>query len=87
MVAQAFVLAAVCSLLTSTVMAQEPAGKASDPQTGLPPGKELSLVPAKVDVKPVARDEEIRKRLQDVLKATEWFIDPQVRVEGRRRFS
>jgi small conductance mechanosensitive channel len=37
--------------------------------------------PAKVDVKPVARDEEIRKRLQSVLDATGWFIDPQVRVE------
>jgi small conductance mechanosensitive channel len=82
MVLQAFVLGAVCSLLISTVMAQEPVGKASDPQTGLTPGKEvLPLVPAKVDVKPVARDEEIRKRLQSVLKATDWFTDPQVRVE------
>jgi small-conductance mechanosensitive channel len=41
----------------------------------------LSRVPAQVDVKPVARDEEIRKRLQSVLKATDWFLDPQVRVE------
>lgn len=82
MVLQAFVLYSVCSLLTSTVMAQEPVEKAGNPQTGLTPDKEvLSLVPAKVDVKPVARDEEIRKRLQSVLKATDWFIDPQVRVE------
>ncbi len=81
-VLQAFVLGTVCSLLTLTVMAQESVGKASHPQTGLAPDKEvLSLVPAKVDVKPVARDEEIRKRLQNVLKATDWFIDPQVRVE------
>ena len=81
-VLQAFVLGAVCSLLTSTVMAQEPVGKAGDPQTGLTLGKEeLLLVPTKVDVKPVARDEEIRKRLQSVLKATDWFTDPQVRVE------
>jgi small conductance mechanosensitive channel len=34
-----------------------------------------------VDVKPVAQDEEIRKRLQTVLDATDWFTDPQVRVE------
>jgi small conductance mechanosensitive channel len=82
MVVQAFVLGAVCILLTSAVMAQEPVGKVGDPQAGLAPGKEeLSLVPTKVDVKPVARDEEIRKRLQSVLKATDWFTDPQVRVE------
>lgn len=81
-VVQAFMLGAVCSLLTSTVMAQEPVGKAGVSQAGLTPGKEeLSLAPTKVDVKPVARDEEIRKRLQSVLKATDWFIDPQVRVE------
>jgi small conductance mechanosensitive channel len=40
-----------------------------------------AAAPAKVDVKPVARDEEIRKRLQSVLDATGWFTDPQVRVE------
>ncbi|MDZ7580847.1 MAG: BON domain-containing protein [Deltaproteobacteria bacterium] len=34
-----------------------------------------------MDVNPVARDEEIRKRLQRVLEATDWFTDPQVRVE------
>ena len=34
-----------------------------------------------MDVKPVARDEEIRKRLQSVLDATDWFTDPHVRVE------
>ena len=34
-----------------------------------------------MDVNPVARDEEIRKRLQSVLDATSWFEDPRVRVE------
>jgi len=28
----------------------------------------------------VARDEEIVKRLQSILHATDWFTDPQVRV-------
>ena len=34
-----------------------------------------------MDVKPLAHDEEIGKRLQNVLDATGWFTNPQVRVE------
>ncbi len=78
----AVLLGSVCSVLISAAMAQEPVGKAGEPQKLTAPAKEdLSPAPAKVDVKPVARDEEIRKRLQNVLDATDWFIDPQVRVE------
>ncbi len=67
--------------LSSAVVAQGPEGKGGA-QKPLPPNKEeLSPAPAKVDVQPVARDEEIRKRLQTVLEATGWFTDPQVRVE------
>ncbi len=43
--------------------------------------EEDSPAPAKVDVQPVAGDEDIRERLQRVLEATGWFIDPRVRVE------
>ena len=79
---RAVLLGSVCSVLISAAMAQEPVGKAGEPQKlAVPAKEELSPAPAKVDVKPVARDEEIRKRLQDVLDATDWFIDPQVRVE------
>ncbi len=75
-------LASVCCVLPLTVMAQEPVGKAGEVQKMTAPDKqELSLAPAKVDVKPIAHDEEIRKRLQRVLDATDWFTDPQVRVE------
>ncbi len=82
LVLQAVLLGAVYSVLTSTVMAQEPVGKASEPQKLTTPAKEeLSPAPSKVDVNPVARDEEILKRLQSVLDATDWFTDPQVRVE------
>jgi small conductance mechanosensitive channel len=63
-------------------MAQEPVGKAGEPQKLTAPAKEeLSSAPTKVDVNPVARDEEILKRLQNILDATNWFTDPQVRVE------
>ena len=38
-------------------------------------------VPDRVDVQPSARDEDIETRLLDILTATGWFIDPQVRVD------
>ncbi len=69
-------------MLTWAVMAQVPEEGAGELQRSPVPGKaELSAAPEKVEVKPVARDEEIRKRLQSVLDATDWFLDPQVRVE------
>ena len=37
--------------------------------------------PARVDVEPVAEDADIAGRLKKILVATEWFNDPQVRVE------
>ncbi len=70
-----------CSVMISTVIAQEPVGNVGESQKRTVPGKqELSPAPVKVDVNPVARDEEIRARLQDVLDATDWFADPRVRV-------
>ncbi|MDA3878118.1 MAG: mechanosensitive ion channel family protein [Halothiobacillus sp.] len=78
----AVLLGSVCCMLPLTVMAQEPVGKAGEaPKLTVPAKEELSLAPEKVDVKPVAHDEEIHKRLQRVLEATDWFTDPQVRVE------
>jgi len=70
------------SALTSGAEAQEVDTKSSEKQKQVPHVKEeLSLANVKVDVKPVARDEEILQRLESVLKATEWFTDPKVRVE------
>lgn len=71
----------VCTGLTSSLLAQLPSGAAEGPPKVLTAEKEdLAPAPAKVDVKPVARDEEIRERLQSVLDATGWFTDPQVEV-------
>ncbi len=82
LVLRAVLLGSVCAALTSAAMAQDPGGNAGLPQNLSGPGTEdLSLAPAKVDVTPVAHDEEIRTRLQSVLEATDWFLDPQVRVE------
>jgi len=69
-------------LVTIEVVSQEVDIKVDERQSQAPHIKqELSLATTKVDVKPVARDEEIRQRLQSVLKATEWFKDSNVRVE------
>lgn len=37
--------------------------------------------PSRVEVEPVARDQEIEARLQRILKATGWFVEPSVRVD------
>lgn len=42
---------------------------------------EVSPVAARVDIEPVARDDQIRERLERILIATGWFTDPTVRVE------
>lgn len=79
---RALLLVSVCCALLSPADGQQTSGgsgelhKSSGSST-----EELSLAPAKVEVKPVARDEEIRQRLLRVLDATGWFTDPQVRVE------
>lgn len=79
LILRALLLSSVCSALTSTVVAQEPVGEAGEPQS-VSTKEEISPAPAKVDVKPFALDEEIRKRLQSVLDATGWFPDPRVEV-------
>jgi len=67
---------------TSEANAQDVSEKPTEKPKQVPHTKEdFSLATVKVEVKPVARDEEIRQRLESVLKATEWFTDPNVRVE------
>ncbi|MCL4176964.1 MAG: mechanosensitive ion channel family protein [Verrucomicrobia bacterium] len=68
-------------MLIVTVTAQEPPLKVSASPAPAPAKEDISLAPAKVDVNPIARDEEIRQRLQSVLDATDWFTAPEVRVE------
>ena len=82
LVLRAVLLCSTCSVLTSAVMAQERGGRTGEPATlSGPANEELSPAATKVEVNPIARDEEIRTRLQSVLTATEWFSDLQVRVE------
>ncbi len=73
-------LGAAYGVLIGTVTAQEPPLEAGASPGAAPAKEDLEPATAKVDVKPVARDEEIRQRLQSVLEATEWFTAPEVRV-------
>lgn len=78
----AVLLGYMCCGVIDSVMAQGPDDRGGAQQNLIIPTKEeLSPVAAKVDVTPVAQDEEIRQRLQTVLNVTDWFTDPQVRVD------
>jgi len=43
--------------------------------------KEVPKAPLKVSVNPKTRDFEISKRLEDIMKATDWFDNPKVKVK------
>lgn len=62
-------------------LARVPAQPDNPPETETKTSSDEQQAPARVDVQPVAKDEQIGARLKKILVATEWFIDPQVRVE------
>jgi small conductance mechanosensitive channel len=56
-------------------------GAAPSPPTTVPATTPTAAeAPAKVDVTPVARDDQIKHRLTKILQATEWFESPKVDV-------
>ena len=57
----------------SVVLAQQP--------DTAPPEQPAPQVPQRVDVAPIAQDSDIANRLTRILEATEWFEQPEVRVE------
>jgi small conductance mechanosensitive channel len=78
-----FCTAVLCVAVSPSVAPAQPqAASPAQPQS-VPDAKkeELSAAPPTVDVRPTALDEEIRARLQSVLEATGWFVQPQVRVD------
>lgn len=76
------ILGALCLFATTSAPAQDTASKAVTRLNPTAGAADLSLGQTKVDVSPVARDEEIRRRLQNVLEATGWFVSPRVRVQS-----
>jgi small conductance mechanosensitive channel len=67
--------------LTFTTVAaqQQDASEAMPIPAKAPEGKPES--PGKVDVQPRAQDDEIRRRIADILKTTSWFGEPEVNVQ------
>ena len=79
---------AICVLGTALacLVLTNPAALAQGKSDGKPvkpasPGKHKEPArPEKVEVKPKARDAEIRQRLLSILRATDWFTNPKVSV-------
>jgi len=63
-------LFAVCFLFPALATAQN--------ATPTPAADDAPAAPSRVEVQPTARDEEIETRLQEILMATGWFVEPEV---------
>jgi small-conductance mechanosensitive channel len=72
------VLIAACCIPFTIAAQEEPGGPGQSAAAG---GSELHPGSSTVEVAPAARDDEIRDRLLSVLKATDRFEDPVVRVD------
>jgi small-conductance mechanosensitive channel len=70
-----------CAVLTFTFVAAQPLAGIDDSPVAAkaPDGKPES--PGKVEVQPVAKDDEIRQRIADILQTTSWFGEPEVSVQ------
>ncbi len=65
------------SFLSSPVFAQSGVAPTATPSTEGTP----SDVPDTVEIQPTARDDEIRRRLLRIMRATNWFVNPQIEVK------
>lgn len=77
---QLVVLCLASAGLAGAVAAQQ-VQAADSARTADPGTAALPTAPATVRIDSVASDDEIRRRLQNVLEATQWFTNPRVRVE------
>ncbi len=73
-----------CTVFTFTLVAAQPGGGEGGGEDKpvlekVPEGK--PDFPGKVEVQPVARDDDIKHRLTDILKATGWFSESRVTVQ------
>jgi len=70
----------IVALFHTTVYAQDTDAGEPLPTVAPAPAAEDLQAPTQVDVEPVAGDEAIAARLQNILVATEWFTLPTVSV-------
>jgi len=64
-------------LLAATPLARAQPGEPESAETTA----EDTAAPEKVDIEPLAEDDEISTRLREILVATDWFTNPDVRVD------
>lgn len=64
----------------TSVAAQQLEGREDKPVPAEAPGGKPES-PGKVEVQPVAKDDEIRQRIANILKTTSWFGEPKVTVQ------
>ncbi|WP_207768330.1 BON domain-containing protein [Marinobacter halophilus] len=71
-----------CAILLSTsVAAQQPPDSSQDKPVSASAPDDDTDTPNRVDVDPVATDDEIRQRITDILQTTGWFGEPGVTVQ------
>ena len=71
-----------CAILLSTsVAAQQPLDSSQDTPLSASAPDDDTDTPNRVDVDPVATDDEIRQRIIDILETTGWFGEPRVTVQ------
>jgi small conductance mechanosensitive channel len=69
-----------CAVLTFTsVAAQQSSGSGERTVPAKAPA-DIPELPGTVEVEPVAKDDQIRQRITDILEATSWFAEPEVSV-------
>lgn len=69
-----------CAVITLTPVAAQQLG-GSDERPAPPKALDRPEAPGRVEVQPAAKDDEIKQRIADILKATSWFVEPQVTVQ------
>ncbi len=69
-----FLVCAPVGVWPGAVLAQE------QPEIPTPATEDAPDVPEQIDVQPVAQDEQIAERLTRILRATDWFVAPEVEV-------
>ncbi len=70
-----------CAFLMINTVSAQPIEGSADPPVPTKPPEGKPEAPGKVEVKPAADDDEIGHRIADILAATGWFGEPEVRVQ------
>ncbi len=79
LICAAFLCCAVS--ISTTVTAEQPSNNSQETPVSAEAPDGNADAPARVEIDPVATDEEIRQRITDILQTTSWFSEPKVTVQ------